>query len=509
MSEVNKKPKVILTGENLTIEEVMNIASNKAEVEISETAMQRVYESREVVEEIAQSDKLFYAVNTGTGSNKNVRISKEDLEDFQKRIILSHCIALEPYYPEHVVRAIMAVRINGILKGAAGVQPRIVKLLKEMLNRNIHPMIPTRGSVGSSDIGPLSHLTLPIIGLGEVYYQGQKVSSKEAFAKENLKHIKLGAKDGIGIINSNAASIGYAALLLGDCKELLNLVDVSYALNLEGFRGNVSPLYPDSYELRPHPGQLKSASIIRNVLEGSFIWDPNIARSVQDPISYRSSTQVHGACREALEFNENAVKIEMNSMGDNPMVSIEKRDMLSHGQFQITKISIGFDFLKIALANLSTTLCTRILRLVDPTFSDLTAFLSPNPGACCGYSTFQKTISYLHSEIRHLANPTSMDYLPLNRDVEDISTMTPLTISNTEKLIKNLRILIGIEFMLATQAVDILKKPTLGKGTKIAYNLVRSVVPFLDEDRIISTDVEKMNDLMFSGLFSKELNEYF
>ncbi|MFZ5945829.1 MAG: HAL/PAL/TAL family ammonia-lyase [Bacillota bacterium] len=509
MLAADKVSKVILTGETLTIEEVYAIAVSKVDVEISEAAMQKVSESREVVEEIAKSDKLYYAVNTGTGSNKNVRISKEDLEDFQKRIILSHCIALEPNFPEHIVRAIMAVRINGMLKGAAGVQPQIVNLLKEMLNRKIHPIVPTRGTVGSSDIGPLSHLTLPLIGLGEVYYQGRKVSSKEAFDKENLKTINLGAKDGIGIINSNAASIGYAALLLWDCRELINLVDVSYALNLEGFRGNVSPLYPDSYELRPHPGQIESASIIRNVLEGSFLWNPDTARSVQDPISYRSSTQVHGTCREALEFVENAIRIEMNSMGDNPMISIEKRDMLSHGQFQITKIAVSFDFLKIALANLSTTLCTRILRLVDPTFSDLTAFLSPNPGICCGYSTFQKTISHLHSEIRHLANPTSMDYLPLNRDVEDISTMAPLTISNTEKLIKNLRILIGVEFMLATQAVDLLEKPTLGKGTKIAYDLVRSVVPFLDEDRIISTDVDKVHELLLSGKFITELNKYF
>jgi histidine ammonia-lyase len=486
---------IALNGKGLTIEQVVKVARQGSAVAIADEAMDTIKISRQIVEEIAKQDRPFYGVNTGTGANRTVRIPEEELEAFQRRIILSHCICIEEQMEEANVRAAMVTRINGILKGAAGVQPEIVVLLKEMLNRGIHPLVPMTGSIGASDIGPLSHIALPLIGLGEVMYKGVRTSSVEAFEAENLKPVILGAKDGLGIINSNAVAVGAGALALWDCRKLLDLADLSYALNLEAFQGNTSPLRMESFEQRPHRGQRESAERITKILQDSFLWQPGrVTRAVQDPLSYRCTPQVHGACHDALEFITTTLEIELNSMGDNPMVLLGKRDMMSNGQFHILNIAQGFELLRIAIAHVASTMCARMFRLMDPTQSGLPAFLSPTPGRCCGYSTLQKTIDDLNSQIRQLAHPVSMDYLPLGRDVEDLCTMAPLAIRKTAQALKKLEYLVAIEFMVSSQAIDLISpRPVLGIGTRKAYEQVRQVIPFLEEDRIVAADINKVH----------------
>ncbi|QDR79281.1 HAL/PAL/TAL family ammonia-lyase [Sporomusa termitida] len=505
-SENCNQAEIVLTGNDLTIKQVVEAARRKSSITIAAEAMETVKKSRKIVMRLANQERLFYGVNTGTGANKTIRIPNNELEMFQRRIILSHCICVEKPAEEDVIRAAMVVRINGMLKGTAGVNPEIIELFTKMLNRRIHPVVPLVGSVGDSDIGPLAHFVLPLLGMGEVIYKGIRTSSVEAFAAENLQPIVLGPKDGLGIINSNAVYIGAGALVLSDCKELFDLSDVSYALNLEAFQGNTSPLRPESFDMRPHVGQRKCAERIRNILENSFLWQPDqVPRTVQDPISYRSTPQVHGACREALEFATSILAIELNSMSDNPMVLIDKCDMISNGQFHILNVTHSFELLRIALANLANTICSRMFRLMDPVLSGLPAFLSPTPGRCCGYAALQKTIADLNSQIRQLAHPVSMDYLPLGRDVEDICTMAPLAIKKTAESLGKLEYLIAIEFMVACQAVDLRSNLPLGRGTQLVYQRIRKVVPFLEEDRVVANDVQTVYDLVSKRIINKDL----
>lgn len=498
--------KIVINGNDLTVEQVHAVASLSAPVEIAQSAMGRVKKGRQIVDDITNSDMEVYGITTGTGANKDVRIPQELVTEFQNRILISHCIGIKPYYSEEIVRAIMLCRANTMAKGATGVQPQIVEMFVDMLNAGIHPLTPMRGSVGLSDLGPMSELSLPLIGLGEVIYKDKKMPSAKALEMAGLTPLKLAAKDGISLCNNNGLTMGHGTVIINMCQQLLDTADISYALLLEGYRGNVTPLHPGVGKVRPHIGQEIVLTRVRNLLEGSFLWDSGIQRSCQDPVSLRSAIQVNGACRDALRFAKEGIEIEINSSGDNPLVLIEENDMISNGNYHIATVVMRFEMLGIALASLANMIGNRLTRIMTPEFANLPRFLTPDPGTSCGFSTMQKTFASLYAEIRHLANPAMLDALQVANLVEDHATMGPYVLQKTEKIIGSMHYIIGMEMFVAAQAIDLIGKPKLGKGTELAYETIRSVVPALKEDRLLNANIENAAKLIESGRVLQECN---
>lgn len=490
--------KVRLNGQDLTIEEVARVAREGAQVEISPEAMKRVEDSRRLVFDLAESNVPIYGFTTGVGWNKDKAVFKDFFQEYNKNLILSHCVAAEPEASEAETRAVMLVRLNALLTGATGIQPAIVTMYRDLLNHGIHPVLPERGSVGEADISNCSHIGLAMIGEGEVYYKGQRMAAKEALMMEGLEPVVPGPKDGLAIVSSNALAAGEGALVLQEVKELVDMADAIYGLSLEGLNGNLSPLDPKTHEVRPFPGQGYSARRVLEYLEGSYLHSPNWKRPVQDPLSFRGTVHIHGSVRDALAYVEEYLRLHINSSDDNPCVILEERRMISCSNFEVTSWVIGFEMLGLALSHLSKMACYRTIKLSTPEFTKLPRFLSPADNVIC-FGTIQKTFTSLDAEIRHLSNPATADFFSVAGDIEDHASNAPFVVQKTRKIVDNLRYILGIEWMHAAQAVDLRTDIALGRVTKELHSLLRSRVPFYDKDRNLTVDIKKAYDLIKSG----------
>lgn len=493
-----KMETVSLNGKDLTIEQVALIAREGAKVEITPEAVNTLKASRQLVFDLVDSNVPVYGFNTGVGWNKDKRVFKEFFQEYNKNLIYSHCLGVDPPASEDETRAIMVARLNTLLTGATGIQPEIAVMYMDMLNAGVHPVIPERGSVGEADIACLSHIGLAMLGEGEVYYKGKRISAAEALEKAGLKPVVLGPKDGLAIVSSNALSAGEGALVLKDIKDLLDISDVIYALSLEGLNGNVSPLDMRTHNLRPYPGQAYSAGRIAEYLEGSYIWEPDWKKPVQDPLSFRGSAHVHGAVRDSLDYVEGLLKIQLNSSDDNPCIIMEDKKIISCSNFEVTNWSLGFEMLGMALSQLSKVACHRIIKLGNPAFTKLSRFLSPADNVLA-FATIQKTFTALDTEIRHLSNPAISDFFALAGDMEDHANNAPYIVQKTRKIVDDLFYILGIEAMHAAQAIDLRSDIHMGKGTRAAYASLREVLPFYDRDRNLSEDIRKAYEVLKSG----------
>lgn len=497
-----------LCGKELTIEEVDRIARKGAKIEITEDGMDRLIKSRQLVFDLVDSNVPVYGFNTGVGWNKDKAVFKEFFQEYNTNLIHSHCVAAGPEASVEETKAIMLVRLNALLIGATGIQPEIAVMYKEMINRDVIPVLPERGSVGEADIACLSHIGLAMIGEGEAYYKGVKMPAKEALEKAGLGPIVLGPKDGLAIVSSNALAAGQGALVVKDVEELLDLSDIIYALSLEGLNGNTSPLDPKTHEVRPFPGQTYSAEKITKYLEGSYIWNAGGKKALQDPLSYRGAAHIHGAVRDALEYVKKYLTIHMNSSDDNPCLILDEKRIISCSNFEPTSWVLGFEMLGIALSHLSKASCYRTIKLSDPNFTGLSRFLTPANNVIC-YGTIQKAFTSLDTEIRHLSNPATADFFSVAGDIEDHANNSPYVVQKTRKIVDNLRYILGIEAMHAVQAIDLRKDVTLGKGTKIAYDIIRREIPFYDKDRNLTIDIKKAYDIIKSGEIVNSVDSLF
>ncbi len=489
---------VILNGKDLTIEDVSRIAKDGTIVEISPEAMKRVEASRQLVFDLAEGNVPIYGFTTGVGWNKDKAVFKDFFQEYNRNLILSHCVAAEPEASEEETRAVMLVRLNALLMGATGIQPAIVTMYKEFLNHRIHPVLPERGSVGEADISNCSHIGLAMIGEGQVYYKGAKVPAMDALREEGLEPIVLGPKDGLAIVSSNALAAGEGALVLQEVRELLEMADAIYALSLEGLNGNLSPLDPKAHEVRPFPGQAYSAKKVLEYLQGSYLHSPNWKRPVQDPLSFRGTVHIHGSVRDALAYVEEYLRIHINSSDDNPCVILDERRMISCSNFEVTSWVIGFEMLGLALSHLSKAACYRTIKLSSPEFTKLPRFLSPADNVIC-FGTIQKTFTSLDTEIRHLSNPATADFFSVAGEIEDHASNAPFVVQKTRKIVDNLRYILGIEWMHAAQAVDLRTDIQLGRVTKKLYELIRTEVGFYEKDRNLTVDIRKAYELIKSG----------
>jgi histidine ammonia-lyase len=490
----------------VTIADVARVARGSAKVSLSEDARRHVAAARSVVDRLAESGVAIYGVTTALGANTGASIPAADLAAYQQRAVRARAVGVGPAFPTDVVRAMMFARACGMAVGGSGVSPLVLDALLAMLNAGVHPLVPSKGSIGAADLAPLSHLALPLLGEGRAEYRGDIVSGAEALRLAGLRPVSLAAKDGLALISSNAATVGHAALVLGDCSHVLDALNIASALTFEGFRANLSPLDPRVHEARPAPGQAAIAQRLRTLLSGSALWTPGAARRLQDPVSMRCVAQVHGAALEALWRARDEVELELNNATESPLVLADPDAMLSNGNFHAAGLALAFDALGLALAQVAMLCVERCQRMVSPAFSDLPLQLTRRGPEHSGFATLQKTLTAIYNELRHLANPASLDCLPVSEAVEDHAPMAANVVAKTGAMLPNLRYLAAIELLTAAQATDLrgTDATTLGAGARAAYAAVRERVPVLDEDRPLGPDVETIAALITAGGIGSE-----
>jgi histidine ammonia-lyase len=485
-------PEVVLTGSGVTIDDVVRVARAAAPVALDPTARQRVASARAVVDRLALSDTAIYGVNSALGANTGSPISPDAQSAYQERAVQARAVGIGPHYATDVVRAMLFARASGMAVGGSGVSPRVLDALLAMLNAGVHPVVPGLGSIGAADLAPLSHLFLPLLGQGFADYRGEVMSAAEALLLAGLNPVPLAAKDGIALISANAATVGHAALTLRDCADALDTLNVSAALTFEGFRANVSPLEPRAQAAHPAPGQMEIAARLTALLAGSALWQPGAARRVQDPLSLRCVSQVHGAALAALVNARTHVELELNSAAESPLVAANTGEMLSNGNFHIAGLALAFDSLGLALAHSAMLCVQRCQKLYSPALSGLPLQLTKHGPLHSGFATMQKTLVALYGAVRHLANPASLDCVPVSEMVEDHASMASHAVAKAAAMNVHLRALAAIELLSAAQAVDLRGVPadSLGTCARLAHAAVRTHVPMLEGDRPQGPDIE-------------------
>lgn len=500
---------VILTGEDLSLYDIHIVCCHDVPVALSEEAKERILTSRKTVDDLVAEGKTVYGITTGFGKFSDVCISQDECKLLQKNLIITHAVGAGEPFSREASRGIMLLRVNNLAKGYSGARLEVVQTLVEMLNRGVTPVIPQKGSLGASgDLAPLSHMVLPMLGLGEAQYQGKRLPGAEAMALAGIPTVELVAKEGLALINGTQAMTSTGCLTLFDSLELMEMANIAAALSFEAHQGVVDALDERVHTIRAHWGQLETARMLRKLLEGSR----NVTRQgqvrVQDRYSLRCTPQVHGASWDALEYVKGRVETEMNSVTDNPIIFSDTREGISGGNFHGQPMALAFDFLGIALAELANISERRIESLVNPSISGLPAFLVENGGLNSGFMIVQYTAAALVSENKVLAHPASVDSIPSSGNQEDHVSMGTIAARKAGEIMGNLRRVIAMELMCACQAIDLRSgKDGLGIGTRAAYEAVRSVCPMLKEDRPLYEDINRCESLLHGGILLSAVRE--
>ena len=498
--------KIIVNGNSLNLEEVIKVAREDYHVEISEEAVTKINESRKKVENFIKDEKKIYGVNTGFGKFSDVLISKEETKLLQKNLIITHAVGAGDFLDRDIVRAIILLRINALSKGYSGIRLSTIKVLIEMLNKKVHPLVPEKGSLGASgDLAPLSHVVLPMIGLGKVEYNGKIYHGREGMDLAGIKTIELTAKEGLALINGTQVMTAIGALALYDGIKLAKTADIAAALSFEAQRGITTALDKRVHEVRPHKGQIDTADNLLELLKNSNMTTKQGDLKVQDAYSLRCTPQVHGATKDALNYIRDKVLIEINSVTDNPIIFDETG--ISGGNFHGQPVALPFDFMSIALAEIANISERRLERLVNPSLSKLPAFLVEKGGLNNGFMIVQYSAAALVSENKTLSHPASVDSIPSSANQEDHVSMGTIGARKAMEIMKNTRRVLAMEIMCACQGIDLRGNKGLGKGTKPAYDMVRSKVSKLTEDRELYEDINQCEKLLIDGKILKEVDK--
>lgn len=492
---------IIITGETLTVEELAAVCRGKAKVILSAEAKERILASRAVVDLLVDEAATVYGITTGFGKFSDVTITQEECVLLQRNLIITHAVGAGEPFAEDVARGIMLLRVNNLAKGYSGTRLCIVETLIQMLNKGVTPVIPQKGSLGASgDLAPLSHMVLPMIGLGYATYKGETLPGAEAMAKAGIPTVELVAKEGLALINGTQAMTSVGALAVYDALSLMKAADIAAALGFEANRGVEDALDPRVHAVRPHDGQVKTAAILRNLIRNSGNVTCQGELRVQDAYSLRCVPQVHGASHDAINYVRSKVETEMNSVTDNPIVFKETMEGISGGNFHGQPMALAFDFLGIALSELANISERRLERLVNPNLAGFPAFLVRNGGLNSGFMIVQYSAAALVSENKVLAHPASVDSIPSSAGQEDHVSMGTIAARKAGEILKNVRRVIAMEMMCSCQAIDLLEgEHKLGLGTKPAYDSIRSVCSFLEVDRPLYEDINRCEQLLTDG----------
>ena len=492
-----------LDGRTLTLEQLVSIADDYQALALAPGAADLVDAARGVVERHAASGDAVYGINTGFGSLAEVRIAGDALGDLQRNLLRSHAAGVGEPLPVRAVRAMMALRANVLAKGYSGIRRSTLDLLIEMINRRVHPLIPSRGSVGASgDLAPLAHLALVLIGEGAATTGESDTprTGREALAAARLAPVTLEAKEGLALINGTQASAAVAALAVLAAERLARAADIAAALSIDGLRGSYHPFETRVHAPRPHAGQAASAANLFRLLQGSAINRSHASCGrVQDAYSMRCAPQVHGAARDAFAYARQTLALEANAATDNPMVFADAGDIVSGGNFHGAPVAIAADVIVLGLVQLATISERRSDRLVDASLSGLPAFLTRDSGLHSGYMLAQVTAAALVSELKTLAHPASADSIPTSANREDHVSMSMGAALKAERAIQLTTSVVAIEILLACQAIDLLAPLTTSPALAPLHARVRASVPTLGDDRPPSPDMEAISQLITDG----------
>jgi histidine ammonia-lyase len=494
---------ITLDGQNLSLADLQAIADEFAVVALDRQAARGVEASRAVVDRHAAGDAPVYGINTGFGSLAEVKIPRDALGALQRNLLRSHAAGVAEPLPARAVRAMMALRANVLAKGYSGIRVSTLELLIAALNARVHPVVPSRGSVGASgDLAPLAHLSLVLIGEGQATVGGDAavLDGAAALSRAGLAPIALEAKEGLALINGTQASAAVAALAVLGAERLARATDIAAALAIDGLRGSFHPFEARLHDPRPHPGQRTSAA---NLL--ALLRDSAINRShencglVQDAYSMRCAPQVHGAARDAFANARRTIEIEANAATDNPMVFSDTGDIVSGGNFHGAPIAVSADLAVLGLLQLATISERRADRLVNPVLSGLAPFLTRDSGLHSGYMMAQVTAAALVSELKTLAHPSSVDTIPTSANREDHVSMSMAAALKAERALELATRVVAIELLLACQAIDLLAPLATSAALAPVHARIRAEVPTLADDRPPSPDIETISKLITRG----------
>jgi len=515
---------ISLDGESLTIEDVVAVAKSWVapegiHVNIATEAQEKIERARRAVEDFIEQGEIIYGVTTGFGAFKDKIISPSQTEELQRNLLMSHAVGVGDPFDEATVRALMLIRANTLAKGHSGIRPETLQALLALINRGVHPVVPAKGSLGASgDLAPLAHMSLVLIGEGEAFYQGEKLPGAEALRRAGLAPIKLGAKEGLALTNGTAVMTAIGVLTTWRAEHLSHVADIAGALSLEALHGMSQAFDERIHAVRPHRHQIDCAAYLRQLIEGSeylrFDDSPPAKRGgqrgvVQDAYTLRCIPQVHGAVRAAISHARQVIETELNSATDNPLLFFEddgKVACISGGNFHGEPVALVMDYLAIALAGLGNMSERRLARLLDETSNQgaLPAFLTKQGGVNSGFMMAQYTAAALASENKILAHPASADTIPTSANIEDHVSMGCTAARKAREVLENTESILAIELFAAAQGIDFRREmiggnPRLGKGTAVAYQLIRQRVPFLEQDAIMYPYIEAMRELVRSG----------
>ena len=488
-----------LNGNELTVEKLVRIARDGEQVELAQDSLRSIIKCREMIEEKIQAGEIMYGVNTGIGEFSEIVLDDDQIKDFQKYLIYNHAAGIGDPAPIEYVRGSMAGRINVHAHGNSGCRAEITQALVEMLNKGVTPFVCQKGSVGASgDLAPMSQIALVLLGEGKAYYQGELMDGKIAMEKAEIAIPGLQARDGLAVINGSNVLTAMSAILLYDANCWFKQAEIAAAMTLEALKANMKPYSEKLHQVRGFSGAIRSANAIRKLVVGGDVMEGKVKTRIQDAYSMRSTPQVIGAAHDALKFAKSQVEIELNGVGDNPVFFPDENIQISGANFQGTPVSLPMDMVGASITMVSVMSERRLNRLNNPALNvGLPAFLTKGAGMFSGLMLSQYTADTLIVEQRILSAPASIQSIPAAADQEDFVSMGMNTALQNKQILDNAYGILGIEFMAAAQALDF-REYQFGKGVKTAKKVIRKYVEFLDVDRPLYPDHDRMKELVES-----------
>ncbi|HEY8561451.1 MAG TPA: histidine ammonia-lyase [Pyrinomonadaceae bacterium] len=501
---------IILDGESLTFEQVCRAAHGKPNaprIVLGENAREKVKRAARAVQELLERGEIAYGITTGFGALKDVIIPLDEVEKLQRNIVLSHAVGVGDAFDAPTTRAIMLIRANTLARGFSGIRLETLELLIEFLNRGIHPRIPEKGSLGASgDLAPLAHMALPLIGEGEVEFEGAIASSREVLGKNGLKPVTLAAKEGLALTNGTTVMTAIGVIQAFKAQKLADVAEIAGCLALEALNGTDAAFDARIHALRPHPRQIRCAENLRAILEGSEFVRAKDPKNIQDAYTLRCMPQVYGAARDAIDYVEWVMTNELNAVTDNPLIFFDdagKPEIVSGGNFHGEPLALSMDYLALALTEIGNMAERRIMRLVDADSNGhvLPPFLTEHSGLNSGFMIVQYTAAALATENKVLSHPASADTIPSSANVEDHVSMGVTSALKLRDVAENLRQILSLELFCAAQGVDFRRREIgadkrLGKKTQPVYEKIRARVPFIEEDTLMAPHIEAVKSLV-------------
>ncbi|HUJ00263.1 MAG TPA: histidine ammonia-lyase [Usitatibacter sp.] len=488
----------------LTLGQLRHFERSHQRLELDGASREGIARGAEAVARMVESGAPAYGINTGFGKLAQTQIPRDDLEQLQRNLILSHSVGVGPPLPDEVVRLVLLLKVASLARGFSGVRPCVVDAILALLDAEVYPCIPSKGSVGASgDLAPLAHMAAALLGLGEMRKAGRLMSAREGLAAAGLEPLSLAPKEGLALLNGTQVSTALALHGLFAARNVFAAAVVAGAMSVDAAKGSDGPFDPRIHEVRGHPGQMRLAAAYRRLLAASAIRASHLTgdAKVQDPYSLRCQPQVMGACHDVMECAARTLLIEANGVTDNPLVFPPTGELLSGGNFHAEPVALAADQLALVIAETGALSERRIALLIDATISDLPPFLTAASGLNSGFMIAHVTAAALASENKSLAHPASVDSLPTSANQEDHVSMATFAARRLGEMAENTATIVAIELLAAAQGIDFRRPLRSSAPLEEAHALVRSIAPHLDGDRFLATDIEAVTPMVSSGTF--------